>query len=154
MFDSLRCGGGLTLFSTTSQAICVAVVLNEVGVQGQGVVAAIVATVVVVVVIAAVVLTVVLAIVLAVVLTIVLSIVLTIVLTIVAAIVTTLSTLTELSLSNTSCKQHGQQSSETHDDVLKGICEWDGVESKGCKRMTPTGGKLEADTFNVICEKN
>jgi hypothetical protein len=24
------------------------------------------------------------------------------------------------------------------------------VESKGCKRMTPTGGELEADTFNVI----
>jgi hypothetical protein len=26
-------------------------------------------------------------------------------------------------LSNTSCKQHGQQSSETHDEVLKGLCE-------------------------------
>jgi hypothetical protein len=95
---------GLTVFSAVSLTIRVAISLDVVGVECQSIVAT--------------------AVVLSVVLAVVLTVVLTIVLAVVLAIV-----LTELSLSNTGCEQHRQQSSVTHDEGWK-------VESEG--RLTAT----------------
>jgi phosphotransferase system glucose/maltose/N-acetylglucosamine-specific IIC component len=104
----LRCG--LAWLGSSSESINGAGFLDKVGVQGQ--VAAIVATVV-----SAIVTTVVASVVASVVAAIVAAVVSAIVTTVVTTVVAT-PVLTKLGLSNTSCKQHGQQCCEAHDDRL------------------------------------